>query len=129
MREGHGAHSERHTGGTQKINADMVKVQFTPGVVRSFARLEALVHDSPHFDSDLLLNLQDLAAGKPFFIQTALSEMALITRETMNHVRETGDSRAEKALEELHESLMGSPDPKTVTVLVPKTRTVTAASK
>jgi hypothetical protein len=123
MRAGQGAHTERHTSGTQKIDAEGVKVQFTPGVVRGFARLEALVHDSLHFDSDLLLNLQDLAAGKPFFIQTALSEMALLTRETMKHVQATGDKRAEEALEELHERLMGDPDPKTVTLLVPKTRT------
>jgi len=122
MRAGQGAHTERHTSGTQKIDAEGVRVQFAPGVVRGFARLEALVHDSPHFDSDLLLNLQDLAAGKPFFIQTALSEMALLTRETMKHVQATGDKRAEEALEELHERLMGDPDPKTVTVLVPKSR-------
>jgi hypothetical protein len=122
MREGQGAHSERHASGVQKIDADGVTVQFAPGVVASFARLEALVHDSSHYASDLRLNLQDLATGKPYPIQTALSEMALITLETMKHVRATGDTRAEKALEELHERLMGDPDPKTVTVLVPKMR-------
>jgi hypothetical protein len=87
-------------------------------VLRAFGRLEALVHDSPNFDSDLCTNLQELSAGKPFFVQTALSEMALITRETMNYVRETGDTRAKKALADLHECLMTNP----VTVLNTKPR-------
>ena len=123
MRQAQGAHSERHGARTQKLDADTVKIQCAPELVRSFARLEALVHDSPHYPRELLANLQDLASGKPLHVQTALTEMALITRETMKHMQATGDKRAEKALEELHESLMGDPNPKPVTVLVPRERT------
>lgn len=123
MREGQGGHAERHASTTQRVNADDVKIKFAPDVVRSLARLEALLHDSPHYDSDLLENLRELASGKPQPVQIALTEMALITRETMKHVHATGDKRAEEALGDLHSALTRDPASKTCTVLVSNART------
>jgi hypothetical protein len=123
MREKEEARLARHATRAQKIDADTARIQFSPEVVRSFARLEALVHDSTHYAPDLLVNLQELASGKHYPVHMALNEMALITRETMKHVHATGDTRAEQALDDLISSVMNiGSDPKPVTVLASKAR-------
>jgi hypothetical protein len=90
-------------------------------VARNFARLEACVHDSPHFDSGLLVNLQLLALGKPACLDTVLPEMAQLARETMQHVQATGDARAADALLDLTSS-MGEPNAFTALVDTPAVR-------
>jgi hypothetical protein len=122
MREQESALAEKHASRKQRVNADDVEIKFSPEVVRSLTRLEALLHDSPHYSSDLLENLRDLASGKPQPVQIVLTEMALITRETMRHVQATGDKRAAEALRDFHEALMADPASKTCTVIVAKSR-------
>jgi hypothetical protein len=122
MRQPQGTHSEKHARKMEKVNADDVQIKFAPEVVRSLARLEAFVHDSEHYDSGLLDTLREMAAGRPVYVQSALTEMALITSETMKHVQATGDKRAEDALFEFHSSLMADPASKTCSVLVSKSR-------
>jgi hypothetical protein len=90
-----------------EIDADLAKVQFSPEVVAGFARLEALVHDSPHFNPEIRENLRDLASGKTFDVHLALTEMALIAQNTMRHVTATGDTRAEQALDDPTSDMMG----------------------
>ena len=114
-------HAERHAGDTQKFNHEDVKIKFSPDMVRCFARLEAAVHDSQHYDGDLLENLRDLTSGKPCSVQMALTEMSLITEETMKHVQATGDTRAKKALDDLQTCLMEDKI-KPFTVVVTKAR-------
>jgi hypothetical protein len=117
--------ASKHLSKGTEIDADNATIQFSPVVTRSFARLEAMVHDSPHFSSEIRENLQDLAAGKAFPVHTALTEMGLIAKETMKHVAATGDTRAEQALGDLISDVMGvgrDGDTKPVTLIAPKTR-------
>lgn len=119
------AGASKHLRNVTEIDADTAKIQFSPVVVKSLARLEALVHDSPHYSPALLENLQEMASGKPYPVHTALTEMALITRETMKHVQATGDTGAKEALDDLIANVMGvgkDGDTKPVTVLAPKAR-------
>jgi len=91
------------------LNPDAVMVEFSPDVTRSFARLEAMVQGSEHFDGDVLLNLQELAAGKTLFSVTdALGTVAQIARETHRHIQATKDTRAEEALQQLTTELCGA---------------------
>lgn len=118
-----GDQDARNTRGRQvpapEIDAERTMVHFAPKVVKSFAKLEAAVRPIECFDRDLLVNLHHHAIGKPMAIHTALTEIALLTRETMG----TGDPEAIGALNELIENLMGMQrDSKPITVGPPKTR-------
>jgi hypothetical protein len=110
MREKQSVPPTTHSRKTSEINADSVLVQFSPEVVRGFARLEAALHDSQHFSQDILLNLQDYAAGKPLSVERALTGIALVTRETMEHVRATGDERTKDVLNNFISDLLGVHD-------------------
>jgi hypothetical protein len=102
------------------MDADSARVRFSPDTARSFARLEAALSDSKHFDAGLLVNLQELAEGKTLSVHRALSEVANITRETMRHITATGDAKAKAALDEVITNLMGlGLDSKPVTILPP----------
>lgn len=91
----------------EQIDADRVMVQFSPEVLRGFARLEAAVHKSEHFSPDILVNLQEYTAGKPLSVQSALTGIAFFTKEAMEHVNATGDKRAKEALDDLIGNLLG----------------------
>jgi hypothetical protein len=105
------------------IDADLAQIQFSPEVVRSFARLAALVSDSKDFSQEIRENLEELASGKPYPVHTALTEMALITRETMDHIHATGDQSARKALDQLISNVMGVGfESRPVAVLAPNGR-------
>lgn len=113
-REATGKHSQQF----RKVNTEVTKVQFSPEVVTSFRRLEALVHDSDHFAPEMLDSLQDFASGKPARLASAMATMANIGRETMRHVQATGDVRAEDALSNLASELYDhSKNPVTVLAL------------
>jgi uncharacterized membrane protein YgaE (UPF0421/DUF939 family) len=91
-----------------EIDQKEIQIHFSRDVLRSFNRLEAAVHKSEHYSDELLENLQELSEGKPIpGIGAALTEMALIARETMRHVRATGEQHAEEVLGELISHLMG----------------------
>ncbi len=82
-------------------DAQAIKLRFSPELLRSFARLEAAVHKSEHFDPEALTTLQDYEDAKPRTIESTLSWIAIITKETMKHVNATGDSKAEEALNDV----------------------------
>jgi hypothetical protein len=85
---------------TTAISPNDVQVQLSPEMIRRLARLEAHVADSKHFSTEILENLQEYASGKPFSsVSMALTGIATITQETMNHVNATGDNRALAALD------------------------------
>lgn len=110
-----------------EINPDSARVQFGPEVVRSFARLEAMVHGSKHYDPDLLENLQELASGKNPTVHIALTEMGLIAGETMNFgghrlsdvpmdiLKETAERTVHHALQFLFGRHLDAPAPKSPT--------------
>lgn len=120
MSEKRSAHAERH--GTKTPDADDVKIQFSPEVVRDFVRLEALVHGSPQFEF-VQENLQELASGKPVPLPIALSHVARIAEHSVRHAQATGDAHVEGALDGLQEHLRGYGESKPFTVVLPKTRT------
>jgi len=97
--------SDRHTEIIKKPLGDDLLVHFSPEVTRQFARLEAAVHDSPHFADEMLWELQDRADGEPLRPRTAILSIAVIVRETMRHIQATGDKRAEEALSGLIDAL------------------------
>jgi hypothetical protein len=109
------SHVDRHKPKFREVNALDVSVKFSPEVARKFARLEAFVHDSPHFDSGLLINLQSLASGKSPCLDEIIPGMAQLASETMRHVQATGDTRAADALSDLISSMF---EPKALTALV-----------
>lgn len=111
----HSSHLERQKPKSKEMDAMNVSVRFSPEVTRKFARLEAFVHGSPHFDSGLLTNLQSLASGKAPCLDEIIPEMAQLASETMRHVEATGDTRAADALSDLTSSLL---EPKAMTALV-----------
>lgn len=111
-----------HRRQVSEIDPGTLRVQFSDDVIRSLNRIEAAVHDSKHFDSDLLVNLQDLTSGKPIPVSYALSEVALITRETMKHVHATGDTKAAEALDQLIAEFIGVDDKTKPVVIVQATR-------
>ena len=111
----HSSHLERQKPKSKEMDAMNVSVRFSPEVVRKFARLEAFVHGSQHFDSGLLINLQSLASGKPPTLDLIIPEIAQLASETMRHVQATGDTRAADAFADLTSSLF---EPKAMTALV-----------
>ena len=91
------------------MDAHDVMVRFSPEVVRGFARLEAAVQDSDHFSPEILENLRGYATGKAISVQRALTGIAFVTREAMQHVNATGDEKAKDALADLIDNLLGHP--------------------
>lgn len=96
----------KHARSISEMDADSVRVQFSPNMRRAFARLEAAVCDSTHFSPEILQNLQEYANGKSLSVQGALTGIAMITSEATGHVNATGDKRAEQALSHLIGQLM-----------------------
>lgn len=101
-------------------DAETLRVQFSPEMTQQFARLEAMVHDSNHFESEILDELQDRAAGKPISVKNTILSVAAIVQETMRHVAATGDTRAEEQLGHLVSELVGGRDSHPVAVIGPK---------
>ena len=97
----------RVRGKAAELEADSVLVTYSPAVLRGFARIEAAVHNSQHFDSDILQNLQGYTGGESRTVQDALTGVALITEQTMRHINATGDKAAEEALDDLTCTLLG----------------------
>jgi hypothetical protein len=91
----------RHKQTASEMDGASVMVQFSPEVVRGFTRLEAAVHKSKHFSPEILENLQAYTEGKPLTVHNAITAIAFVTKETMRHVHETGDTRAKEALDDL----------------------------
>jgi len=85
----------------REIHPDDLLVQFSPEMVRGFARLEAMVNKSEQVAPETLLTLQELAGGRHFILKEALFWISKIVEETSEHVHATGDKRAKEALSDL----------------------------
>jgi hypothetical protein len=90
-----------HSRKVAQIDARAVNVHFSPAVTSAFGDLEAAVHSSGHFDKDLLRTVQELAAGQDKSVHAVLISLPAIAAETMNHIRSTGDRRAERAWDDI----------------------------
>jgi hypothetical protein len=113
----------RHIRNDLEVDGESAKIRFAPEVLQAFAQLEGTVRGSKHFDSDLLVNLQELAAGKDFTARAALANMGLIAQEAAEYINATGDKKAKLALAELFDVLSGMETTRNpVTVLAARKR-------
>lgn len=113
-----GASAPRQARNAPQTDAANAVIQFSPEVTQRFADLEAAVHHSDYFDGDVRKNLQEWASGKKASVGLALGDMALIVRETAKYVHETGDTKADAALVNLIDDLIGrNPDSPPVAML------------
>src|SRR5262245_41658354 len=80
-------------------------IRFDPEIVRALARLEAQVHKSQDFGEYTLEVLQEMAKGKPMNVQTAISNVGRIVRETMAYIGRTNDSHVRDTLNDFVEKL------------------------
>lgn len=92
---------DSHRRKLEKLDADSIKVHFSPKVKSAFADLDAAVHFSEHFSSEIRPILHGWATGKSPSVGEVLVTLPLIAEETFRHVRATGDQRAEDAWREL----------------------------
>jgi len=83
-----------------------VGVQLSPEVRAAFADLAAAVHFSNHFDADVLLTVEDLAAGKQLSVFDVFTAFPLIAEETFKHIQATSDNRAGTAWEKIGMQLL-----------------------
>jgi hypothetical protein len=85
----------------KEIHPDDLLIQFSPEMMRGFARLEAMVNNSEHVEPETLLTLQELAGGRHFILKESLFWISKIVQETSEHSHATGDERAKEALSNL----------------------------
>ena len=90
-----------HTRKAAELDARSLTIHFSPGMRRALCDLEAAVHFSEHFDSDIQRILQRWTAGKAQSVHDVLIGLPLIAAETFRHVRATGDERAQEAWSEI----------------------------
>jgi hypothetical protein len=111
----------KHVRRETEVDGDSATIKFGADVQKSFSDLEAIVRNSPHFDSDLLVNLQELADGKNYSIRSAITNMGYIAQETMQYMHATGDQSVKALLDNLLEQVNGfDKGSSALTVIVPK---------
>ena len=96
-----------HRQKTTELQPDDVVIRFSPEARESLLALEETVHLSSHFDTDIRRTLQSLANGNPISLSSLVGALPLIIKETMRHIHETGDEKAQSALLELNVDLCG----------------------
>jgi hypothetical protein len=87
--------SGKRTGATT-IDARGMCVNFSPGLRHAFAGLAAAVHDSEHFDSDMLLTVQEWAGGQSPTVHGMLISLPTIAGEAIRHIAATRDEKAQR---------------------------------
>jgi hypothetical protein len=95
-----------HMRRVSEIDRNALRIEFSPEMIRAFARLEAAVHKSQHFSPEILANLQESAQGKSVSIDGAFTRIATVVREAMEHFHATGDERTKEAVDDFISQLM-----------------------
>jgi hypothetical protein len=85
----------------REINPDDLLIEFSPEMMRGFARLEAMVNKSEQFSPETLLTLQEMAGGRHFIAKEAFFWVSRIVQEASEHIHATRDERAKEALSNL----------------------------
>lgn len=93
--------ADSHRRKLEELDADSIRVHFSPRVKSALADLDAAVHFSEHFDGDAYAILHDWAKGKAPTVGGFMKALPLIARETFRHIRATSDMRADGAWHEL----------------------------
>jgi len=88
---------DSHRRKLEEVDGRSIKVRFSPSVKSALADLDAAVHFSEHFSSDISPILHQWATGKTPTVHEVLTALPLIAEETFQHIRKTGDERAEGA--------------------------------
>jgi hypothetical protein len=96
-----------HSRKATEIDAQDVRVRFSPAMKARFARLEAVLKDSEHFSDEMAETLRELAAGKEMTVFDVMADLAIIVEEAAKHNHVTGDDKAHDALRGLIEDLSG----------------------
>jgi hypothetical protein len=92
---------DSHRRKLEEVDGDSIKVHFSAKVKGALADLDAAVHFSEHFDGDAYAILHGWATGRNPSVREVMVALPLIARETFEHIRATGDKRAEEAWHEL----------------------------
>lgn len=94
-----GKHSTKHRNKAAEVAADDVTIQFGPEITKSLLRLEVAVEGKKDFDSDAFALLRSLSAVKPQRMESTLTSLLMVARETERYEAKTGDMNAGEALD------------------------------
>lgn len=97
---------ESHRQRLEKLDPYQINVRFSPRVKGALADLDAAVRSSKHFDGDSYAILHDWAYGKAPTIREVIVSLPLIAEDMFEHLKVTGDKRAEDAWRELCNQLL-----------------------
>ena len=98
-----GKHVEKLARKGREVDTKEFAIQFSPAALKEFKKIESAVRDSPHFDQDFFLNLQEITSGKPRSIENTLMDVAYLARNIVEYEKETGDSGPSIAMSRLNE--------------------------
>jgi hypothetical protein len=98
VKESTGKHSAKHGNNASEVEAGSVTIQFGPEIIRSLLLLEVAVREKKEFDGDVFALLQSLSSGKPLRMESALTSLLMVTRETAEYEAKTGDTEPGMAL-------------------------------
>jgi hypothetical protein len=96
---------DTHRRKLEELDPDSIKVTFSPRVKGALGDLDAAVHFSEHFDGDAYAILHDWAKGGAPTVGEVIVALPLIARSTFEHIRATGDKRADDAWHEIGSQL------------------------
>ena len=94
-----------HSANVETLNPLAVRVHFSDQVRQAFADLEAAVHFSDHFQSQILLVVQDFANRADVGVGEVIYSLPSIAEQTFRHIHATGDERSRTAWREVCEAL------------------------
>jgi hypothetical protein len=97
--------ADTHRRKLEELDPDSIRVHFSPRVKSALADLEAAVRLSEHFDRDASAILHSWATGKAPTVGEVMGAFPLIARSTFEHIRATGDQRADDAWHEMGSQL------------------------
>jgi hypothetical protein len=80
-----------------EVDANSLKVHFSPSVREALQELEVAVHFNREFSNDVRAVLHEWVTGKPLTVHGVLVALPLIAEEVFGHIRATGDERAAEA--------------------------------
>lgn len=92
---------ESHRRKLEKLDADNIKVRFSPLVKSALVDLEAAVHFSKDFDADGKATIREWAHGEAPTVREVISNLPLLAENMFDHLKVTGDPRAEEAWDKL----------------------------
>ena len=97
--------SESHRRKLEEVDGDSIKVHFSPRVKSALADLDAAVHFSEHFARTSTRFCMSGQRARLRHAREVMVAVPLIARHTFEHIRKTGDERADDAWHEFSSQL------------------------